>query len=99
MNLVDVVLSGTGFTIKDVKRSPVTKKLLIHIDDRHCMDLSKLKPDKVWTWGTSNTICHTKEGTLYYKFIMVRYWKYFSGKDDMHRYRRPSSWRDCDSKR
>ena len=47
MNLVDVVLFGTGFTIKDVKRSPVTKKLLIHIDDRHCMDLSKLKPDKV----------------------------------------------------
>ena len=56
MNLVDVVLSGTGFKIKDVKRSPVTKKLLIHIDDSHCMDLSLLKPDKVYTWGFSNTI-------------------------------------------
>ena len=47
MNLVDVVLFGTGFAIKDVKRSPVTKKLLIHIGDSHCMDLSLLKPDKV----------------------------------------------------
>ena len=97
MNLVHVVLFGTGFTIKDVKRSPVTKKLLIHIDDKHCMDLSLLKPDKVYSWGISYT--NTKEGTLYCKFIMVRYWKYFSGKDDMHRYRRQSSWRDCYGKR
>jgi len=72
MNLVDVVLFGTGFTIEDVKRSPVTKKLLIHIDDSHCMDLSLLKPDKVSTWGFSNTI-RRKKGTLYYKYIMVRY--------------------------
>ena len=40
-------LTQIYYTIKDVKRSPVTKKLLIHIDDSHCMDLSLLKPDKV----------------------------------------------------
>ena len=47
MNLVDVVLEDTGFEIINVKRSPVTKKLLIHIDDKHSQDLSLLKPDKV----------------------------------------------------
>ncbi len=47
MALVEVVLEGTGFTIVNVKRSLVTKKLLIHISDIHVHDLSRLKPDKV----------------------------------------------------
>ena len=47
MSLVEVVLEGTSFTVVDVKRSPVTKKLVIHIDDRHSKQLSMLNPNKV----------------------------------------------------
>ena len=47
MSLVEVVLEGTSFTVVDVKRSPLTKKLVIHIDDRHSKQLSMLKPNKV----------------------------------------------------
>ena len=47
MDLVDVVLEGTEFNIVNVKRSPVTKKLLVHIDDNHSKDLSLLRPNKV----------------------------------------------------
>lgn len=47
MNLVEVVLEGTSFTVVNVKRSPVTKKLVIHIDDCHSKQLSILKPNKV----------------------------------------------------
>ena len=47
MDLVDLVLEGTEFNIVNVKRSPVTKKLLVHIDDKHSKDLSLLRPNKV----------------------------------------------------
>ena len=47
MDLVNVVLEGTEFTVINVKRSPVTKKLLVHIHDKHSKDLSTLCPNKV----------------------------------------------------
>ena len=47
MKLVDVVLEGTSFKVVNVKRSPVTKKLLVRIDDKHSNDLSMLCPNKV----------------------------------------------------
>jgi len=46
MDLVDVILEGTEFNIVNVKRSPITKKLLVHIDDKHSKDLSLLRPNK-----------------------------------------------------
>ena len=47
MKLVDVALEGTNFKVINVKRSPVTKKLLVHIDDKHSNDISLLCPNKV----------------------------------------------------
>ena len=51
MDLVDVVLEGTEFSIVNVKRSPVTKKLLVHIDDKHSKEISLLRPNKVTKKG------------------------------------------------
>ena len=60
MKLVDVVLEGTDFNVINVKRSPVTKKLLVHIDDKHSDDLSILCPNKVISITFSNRIFKDK---------------------------------------
>ena len=45
--LVDIVLDGTGFELVAVKRSPITKKLVIHIANQHTEQLHCLNPNKV----------------------------------------------------
>ena len=46
-DLVRVVLEGTNFEVLRAKRSPVTKKLIIHIADRHSQDISQINPNQV----------------------------------------------------
>ena len=74
MKLVDVVLEGTDFNVVNVKRSPVTKKLLVHIDDKHSDDLSILCPNKVISITFSNRIFKDRINTLLLKDSVSYYW-------------------------
>ena len=73
MKLVDVVLEGTDFNVVNVKRSPVTKKLLVHIDDKHSDDLSILCPNKVISITFSNRIFKDRINTRMLKHRVSNY--------------------------